>query len=151
MKPRLVLERYYMPVQGWGTFGRLIVGDAVLFTVEQPWEGNKPFKSCIPEGEYDLAWHQSPKYGRRLHIVGGTVALTEAEMHASTGKTRYACLLHPANWAKQLQGCIAPGMAAGIMSDLPAVQDSARALGLIEAQCRDGAHLTILPFRAAHP
>lgn len=151
MKTHLVLERYYTPDPQWGTFGRMVVGDHVIFTVEQPWAGNKSFRSCIPEGVYELQWHTSPKYGRRLHIVGGAVALTEADMHATNGKSRFSCLIHSANWAKQLQGCIAPGMAVAIMDGLPAVTNSAKALSIIEQHCPGGAELTIIPFRASYP
>lgn len=46
----VTLERFaYSP---FGTFGKLIYGDKTFLTVERPWLGNKPYKSCIPEGVY---------------------------------------------------------------------------------------------------
>jgi hypothetical protein len=87
----------------WGMFGMLQVpGGAVYATVEPPWKDNKPNISCIPEGEYKLKLSQFTREDRSsfpclevCNVPGG----------------RYAIKFHPANWARELKGCIAPGMA----------------------------------------
>jgi len=87
-----------------GTFGTLEIDDIVFFTVEKPWKDNKPFESCIPEGEYSLVPHQSNKYGNVLAIVGGTVSHFKGEDFK-----RYACLIHTANYPHDVEGCTGLG------------------------------------------
>lgn len=91
-----------------GTHGEIVVKEDVevlfkSFTVEQPWNNNEPFKSCIPSGQYTLEPYYSPKYGHTFCVVGGTIGKYEGEAE------RFAILLHSANKASQLHGCIAPG------------------------------------------
>jgi len=87
-----------------GTFGTLEIDNVVFFTVEKPWKDNKPFESCIPEGEYSLMPHKSNKYGNVLAIVGGTVS-----HYKDGGFERYACLIHTANYPHDVEGCIGLG------------------------------------------
>ena len=52
-----------------GTIGKLSVdGKFVCFAVERPWLDNRRNVSCIPAGRYDLAYVDSPKFGRRLEV-----------------------------------------------------------------------------------
>lgn len=81
-----------------GTFGELQnqIGGHLFYTVECPWKNNIPFKSCIPPGWHDTKWRESPKRGYVLefkNVLDG----------------RKYCQIHSANWAYQLQGCIALG------------------------------------------
>lgn len=88
-----------------GTFGTLEIGDKVFFTVEKPWLDNKPFESCIPDGDYELIPHgEYGKDGKVLAIVGGTVSHFKDSEHE-----RYACLIHTANYPKDVVGCIGLG------------------------------------------
>lgn len=89
-----------------GTFGTLELDGHVFFTVERPWEDNKPFKSCIPEGEYSLVPHESNKYGNVLAIVNNDMGVTHYEEPSSV---RYACLIHTANYPHDVEGCIGLG------------------------------------------
>lgn len=79
-----------------GTNGDLLVdGQKICHTIELPWLGNMPRKSCIPEGSYPVVQRASQKYGRHLLVqdVPG----------------RSLILIHPANTAlTELAGCIAP-------------------------------------------
>lgn len=79
------------------TAGRIYFDDFRLFTLERPWVGNKPFRSCIPPGCYRLTRRRSEKFGHHylLEDVPG----------------REWILVHPANYASELAGCIAPGLA----------------------------------------
>lgn len=100
----------------YGTFGVLLLdGHQPFCTVEPPWvewsaKGDvshpfgKPYKSCLPIGSYQLLYRQSPKYGWRWHVTGKGVDLAPGPDVA-----RFACLFHPANWPRDLQGCIALG------------------------------------------
>jgi hypothetical protein len=93
IKMELVLKRTYYPS---GTNGTIYMdGVKICHSIELPWLDNKPQRSCIPEGKYELKKRWSPKYGHHywLQDVPG----------------RAFILIHPANNAKkELHGCIAP-------------------------------------------
>lgn len=108
------------------TLGKLAFGDAVADTIEQPDNGDQPGHSCIPWGRYQLVEHVSA----RLHEDDGVTPLrTWALVNPDLGVThspddplwntdyphRSECLIHPANYASQLEGCIAPGASRGHM------------------------------------
>jgi hypothetical protein len=117
----ILLERFgYTPL---GTFGRLIYGDKRYFTVERPWENNRRFVSCIPEGRYKVIWHNSPKFGRTLAVIGGTVSL-----HQNEKFERYAILFHAANTMDDLNGCIGVGRSLGYVNNKWAITSSADAI-----------------------
>ena len=90
----MILERYfYGPL---ATMGRLLFDGEEVWTIERPWLGNKPFESCIPDGHYLL----KPFSGTKFKDVW--------ELQNVPGRTHI--LIHSANWAHQLHGCIAPGI-----------------------------------------
>jgi len=115
-----------------GTFGLLSLGDRSWHTVELPWSGNVPRKSCVPAGEYLLVKHDSPLVTR---ITKGrhtwTWMLKDVE-----GRTYI--LLHPANWPHELEGCIAPGLSRGVLNGLPAVLSSQVAYDEVMAAIGEG-------------
>lgn len=123
MSKRLIIERFCNH-ETMGVFSRLLIGgEQIGVACEQPWRDNAPFVSCIPAGDYTLVPYHSQKYGKTFafknHDLDVGVLRGEAK--------RYACLIHPANTAKQLQGCIAPGMVLGAMDGDWAVLGSAKA------------------------
>jgi hypothetical protein len=65
------------------------------FTLELPWKDNQRRVSCIPEGTYKAVKHRSPKFGESVWI--------------QNVPNRSEILIHPANYVRQLLGCIAPG------------------------------------------
>ena len=82
------------------TLGRFFIFDGldIIFeccTLELPWNENKRNISCIPTGEYKVTIRESEKYG--LHYQVENVMM------------RDYILIHPANYYKQLRGCIAVG------------------------------------------
>lgn len=103
------------------TLGKLAFGDSHADTIEQPSNHDLPGHSCIPLGTYQLVPHTSA----RLHEDDGVTPLrTWALVNPDLGVThspndlvspdciyphRSECLIHPANYASQLEGCIAPG------------------------------------------
>ena len=68
MSQILVLERYCYS-ERMGVFGRVRGVPFACHTVEQPWRGNAPFVSCIPEGLYQLVPVTSPRFGRTFALV----------------------------------------------------------------------------------
>ena len=128
----ILLERYCYSRRG--TFGEMVIDDNILITVEREWAGNAPFNSCLPEGDYDLVLHTSPRYGLRWHLVKeGVVSLTKER-----GTRRYACLFHPANKPDQVQGCIAPNMREWAWGHQWGGHESGEALNLFESYLNDG-------------
>lgn len=75
------------------TFGVLIDNNVPFaVTLEQPWKNNKPFESCIPEGEYICKRVDSPKFGITFEIT--------------FVKNRTDILFHKGNTVKDTSGCI---------------------------------------------
>ena len=70
----------------------------VLFefkALELPWKNNERRVSCIPAGTYQIIKHTSPKFGQCYWV--------------QDVPNRSEILIHPANYHRQLLGCIAPG------------------------------------------
>lgn len=104
----MILERF-LDDEDIGVFGKLIInGNFFCYTVEQPWANNQPYKSCVPVGEYELISYRSPKYGDTYALENPALDVYASQEDAHD-QDRFACLLHSANWASQLQGCIAFG------------------------------------------
>lgn len=114
------------------TTGILVVEGTRFFSIECPWLNNEAGKSCVPAGEYLLIPYYSPTHGATwcLHApalnVYGTIPVP-------AGGRSY-CELHSANWCRELQGCIAIGLAGQPMFDPvtgkvePAVEESQDAI-----------------------
>lgn len=103
-KPEIILERFsYSPT---GTFGIVSVTytDFSSFSVEQPWRNNQPFVSCIPDGDYVCKWYDSPRFGKTLAVVGGSVSLFPSPQHQ-----RDFIVFHLGNWPENFEGCIGLG------------------------------------------
>ena len=104
----LIIERF-LDHETIGVFGKLFInGNFYCYTVEQPWNNNKPYKSCVPVGEYELIEYRSPKYSDTYALHNPKLDVYAYKEYAGEND-RFACLLHPANWTHQLQGCIAFG------------------------------------------
>lgn len=83
------------------TLGTLIVmdGDKAIFscaTLELPWRNNAKGVSRVPAGVYPLVREYSPKFKSMLYELKNVPGRSEAKIHA-------------ANFATQLNGCIALG------------------------------------------
>ncbi|MGF1775883.1 DUF5675 family protein [Vibrio nomapromontoriensis] len=122
---RLILHRNYFD---HGVFSTLCdeFGNKLCHTIERPWQHNQKGVSCIPEGEYHLTPHQSPKFGQCYALDG--------EEHGVTvfgPSQRTHILIHKANKASQLQGCIAPGMTFGVLDGEWAVLNSGHAFNAV--------------------
>lgn len=144
--PTLLLTRFaYAPD---GTFGRLLLPDGLsCVTAEPPWRGNEPFVSCIPDGVYTLR-------KRRSDVVERTTEgrYTEGwEVTDVPGRT--FIMMHPANWPRQLEGCIAPGEKYKVMQGANGVTNSGKTFDKLMAALasRQEWLLDIRPFIMEHP
>lgn len=100
----------------YGTFGKLIVKDKVFYTVEKPWKNNEPFNSCVPAGDYKLIPHgEYGKDGNVLCLVNEDMHITH---HKESDSKRYACLIHTANYERDVVGCI--GLGSDYLGDMVA-------------------------------
>jgi hypothetical protein len=90
--------------------GILTLDNHTWFTIEQPWNNNLQGHSCVPKGTYELIPHNSPKHPNTWALHNPSNNIYAEESMAPVGG-RFDCLIHPANWAFQLEGCIAPGHA----------------------------------------
>lgn len=112
-----------------GTFGQFVGFDFDFYSLELPWaDANSdglgdPQKSCITPGSYECRWHTSPKYGPCYEVTG------------VVGRSHI--LIHPANWAHQLLGCIALGKARGVLNGKPAILRSKEAIAEFHAAMRE--------------
>ena len=112
------LRRFsYAPTE---TEGILMLNDGTTFaTIEQPWVpnpngalGGKPFHSCVPDGMYRVMPHVSKSKGNVWIFWNPELGVWKfPQDHLETGDDgRDVCYMHSANWAAQLEGCVAPGL-----------------------------------------
>ncbi|GGA95895.1 DUF5675 family protein [Agarivorans gilvus] len=122
------LVRHYF---SHGTFGQLFspCGTPLAVSVERPWLNNQPSISCIPEGTYKIVPVNSPKFGECLGLSAPTLGIS----HDHSGILRTHILIHPANLASQLEGCIALGEKWGVLNGEWAVLNSRHACELFKS------------------
>lgn len=83
-----------------GTFGVMVYQNAPICpTVELPWKDNKRNVSCIPPNRY-LVTPFTRSNGGDAYLLNDVPG-------------RSSILIHVANMAKELKGCIAPGTGFG--------------------------------------
>ena len=99
----LILTRYYMPDCTLGT----ITGDDGLdiVTMERPWELNRPFYSCVPEGEYRVTRDSRPSHNHTFCLVNHNLGVYK---YPTDGR-RDSILIHVGNKVSDFAGCIGPG------------------------------------------
>jgi hypothetical protein len=81
-----------------------------VYGMELPWKDNKVGESCILAGDYECAKVESAKFGLVYKLKD------------ANGRTDV--LFHPANWIRQLLGCIALGRAVGLVLGIKGVMSS---------------------------
>jgi hypothetical protein len=113
--------------------------------VERPWANNKARESCIPDGEYQMQWYNSPKFGPTWALIGDTVSL-----FPQAGKARAAVLIHKGNTMDDLLGCIALGSTLGTVNGKWAVVNSTATIAaFLEATKGKSLKLVITPALGA--
>lgn len=117
------------------TLGVLSVDGRPLFvTLEDPWKDNARQVSCIPDGEYTIRRHTSPKFGLCYSV--------------DNVPNRSHILLHAGNTSDDTQGCILVGLQFGELKGRPAILRSKDAMVLLLARLAkdETAKLTIYNF-----
>ncbi len=96
------------------TVGTLTIGNQRFHTIERPWiagnapgeDGGEPGLSCVREGAYELVLHNTVKHPHTFALVNPNLDV----VHIPAPGFRSSVLIHSANWASQLEGCIALGL-----------------------------------------
>lgn len=114
---KLLLTRDYNAVEC--TLGRLHVSapgqDFECDTMERPWipmpgaRGGLSGKSCVPRGIYKLERHNSEAHPDTWALVNSDLDVIHYE-DRDRPNARCLVLIHAANYARELRGCIAPGL-----------------------------------------
>lgn len=119
------------------TLGLLLIPEAslTLCTIELPWlpsptcKGGTKGKSCVPVGRYQLVRHDSPKHPRTWALVNHDLDVVHYEGDdGDPDPDRATCLLHAANYARELLGCIGPGLSHAMNGTEYMVTNSVRAM-----------------------
>jgi hypothetical protein len=101
------------------TLGWLTIGSKKWPTIERVWTpsenspAGKRSASCVPLGDYKLVPHSGDKFSRVWALVNTTLDIYHWPWEIPKTKEPFArsvCLLHPANYAVELEGCVAPGL-----------------------------------------
>lgn len=129
----------YLPM---ATIGRLVLADSsdddALHTVERPWipgkaPGGRPFVSCVPDADYDLLRHARPNGDVVLALRNPDAGVYYSAEHVPPEGGRALILIHAANYAEELQGCIAPGLVLTINDNRLMVGNSRAAMRRVMA------------------
>ena len=90
-----------------GTRGALVAGARRWCVMEPPDRGNRPNRSCIPPGRYEVRPHHSPRFGRCL-LVAGVPGRTHILIHTGNVGGDVEIGLHT-----HTLGCLLPGIQRG--------------------------------------
>ena len=87
--------------------GTVRIGERSFPTIEQKWNDNKPFLSCIPPGEYVLVPYRSVRYGRCFVAVNHDLNVYHSQDSAGRPEDgRFKCLyFHRGNYGHNFEGC----------------------------------------------
>ena len=109
MTPVINIESLVLPDC---TIGVLTCQDFKCFSLELPWRSNQRSVSCIPAGDYESVWYDSPRHGRVL-LLKDVPERDWIELHA-------------ANFTRQIEGCICVGSSIKFLDgdDTPDVTNS---------------------------
>ena len=79
----------------WGLFIDNKLNKPICLSIERIWRDNRPFESCIPNGDYKVVEYTSPRFYNVFQLMRVL--------------DRTYILIHSANYSCELSGCIAPG------------------------------------------
>jgi hypothetical protein len=147
---KLVLIRDFNSIEC--TLGKLHITapgqDFVCDTIERPWipmpgaKGGLSGKSCVPKGIYSLERHSSEQHPDTWALVNSDLDVIHYE-DRTRPNARCLVLIHPANYARELRGCIAPGLRRTVDADGFHMVTSSR-LAMLEVR------RFVLPYSDAH-
>ena len=109
-------------------------GRPLFVTLEDPWKNNARGISSIPDGEYTIRKHESPKFGLCYAV--------------DNVPERSHILIHAGNTSDDTQGCILLGLQFGELKGKPAILRSKDAMILFMARLAkdETAKLTVYNF-----
>lgn len=89
-------------------------GLCVLAGIERPWidaptPGGKPFASCVPAGVYDIRPHTRGSGAEVIALINPDLGVHYLDSDRPPEGGRFLILMHVANWASDVVGCIGPG------------------------------------------
>ena len=106
------------------SIGVIMFNGYQLYTIEQPWvtendtyPSGMPFESCIPYGRYEVIKHSSAKFGEVWALVNPELGVMYQPNEKRNDTDRYACLLHRANYADDVSGCIGLGVGVSMVNN----------------------------------
>lgn len=143
----LLLQRYcYSETE---TEGYLWLDDAnFVHTLERPWIAGMPggmsFRSCVPDGSYQLVPHTRPNGDEVLALRNPALGVYYTAEERGERPGRYLILIHAGNVVDDVVGCIAPGEVRTIYKNRRFVGSSRPAMRRIMAKKR--ARLVIEPL-----
>jgi hypothetical protein len=112
----LLLERPKGLATDTETQGFLSFARHVVATIEQEWRdggvdnpGGEPFNSCVPNGKYKLIPHTRPDDKIVMALINEDLGVYYLKEDRVDNVGRYLILMHIANWAEDVVGCIGPG------------------------------------------
>lgn len=89
-----------------------------IYTLENPWIGNKKYISCIPAASYPCVKFSGTKFKDVWQVIGVD--------------DRDYILIHHGNFERDTSGCILVGLEAGYINDEIAVKQSREAMELLK-------------------
>lgn len=98
-----------------GTPGVFIAPGFWAYTLELPWQDNRPRVSCIPPGSYVARLRNSPKFGR-VYEICDVPGRSDVLIHAGNFAGDRA-----AGLVSHVEGCVLLGKARGILGGQRAV------------------------------
>jgi hypothetical protein len=136
----ITLTRDPQQPTGYCTLGRLsVAGRGAFDTIELPWVPGPAGTvcghmgmSCIGVGVYKLEPRETEARGKHWMVSNRELGVYRMPQDIPLGGYgRSLVLIHAANWAHELLGCIAPGKSRGIMNGEWGVGDSRAAMNEI--------------------
>jgi hypothetical protein len=106
------------PARPLCSLGTLLIAELRLDSLERPWVPDplggvcgEPDLSCVPLGLYDLVLHDTAEHPKTWALVNPALGIFHEPAGIPLGQRgRFACLIHPGNWAWQSIGCVLPGL-----------------------------------------
>lgn len=100
-----------------GTPGVFTIDGQEFPTIEREWKNNRPFESCVPIGKYRILPIDTDTTGGEYALYNPDLGIWLYERDIPPGgRGRYRIIIHVANIAAQLAGCVAAGVARGYVT-----------------------------------
>lgn len=122
-----ILQRFRQDIVTFGKIDFGIKNQKDIYTLELPWEDNKPGISCIPQGIYNFFPFKSPHNGdvwKAIYVPNRSDIEIHSGNYANYGMNN-GVLFEP-----QIKGCILIGL--GIEENIPMITKSRLAMNYLQ-------------------